>query len=484
MKSRTPKVLHKLGGRPLLARVLDTAAQIGASETVCVLRFEAERISKELGLVSQASPTSAELSHSSGNLGLAQLAHNSGSSELETSSLAQSGAPGNLELASLAQNPAPVRVALQSDVPGTGSGALAGVQALSENVTTVLVLSGDVPLIKAETLRTLLQTHQAQSNSATILTAHNAAPYGYGRILRSAEDASRIAGIVEERDASEAQKLIEEVNSGVYVFEAEFLKQALGDLAGAGARDNAQGELYLTDTIALAVEQSKPVGAYEIEDLVQVEGVNDLVQLARLAKIHNQAVCEQHMRAGVGIIDPDSTWIEDGVQIESDVIIEPNCYISGTTKIAHGAKVLLGSRIIDAQIGAGASVGPYAYLRPGADLQPDSKAGTFVEVKNSQLGERSKVPHLSYVGDAQIGEDSNIGAGSIFANYDGVKKHKTQVGSRVKLGSKTVLVAPVKVSDDVYSGAATLLRKDVPSGALVYSKNEQVEVPGWVAKNR
>jgi bifunctional UDP-N-acetylglucosamine pyrophosphorylase/glucosamine-1-phosphate N-acetyltransferase len=457
MVSRTPKVLHRLGGTPLLARVLDVASKVEAMEgvksapnqIVTVLKHEADAISQVLALPSST-----------------------------------------------------VDVAIQSDVPGTGAGALAGVKALQDDITTVLVLSGDVPLIEPETLQALLDVHIADSNTATILTAKVSDPYGYGRILRNenggAEDEgtnhadisygdASVKGIVEEKDAAPAQREINEINSGIYAFDADFLRESLSTLAQkreSGELDNAQGELYLTDTIALAVQQGGRVGAYQTQDLHQVQGVNDRAQLAELARELNRRIADKHMRAGVTIMDPDSTWIEDNVTIEPDVVIEPNCFILGHTHILRGANILLGSRIIDAHISSGASVGPYAFLRPGANLQEDSKVGAFVEVKNSQIGARSKVPHLSYVGDAQIGEDSNVGAGSIFANYDGVKKHETKVGSRVKLGSKTVLVAPVTVGDDVYTGAATLLRKDVPSGALSYSKNDQVEVPDWVHTNR
>jgi bifunctional UDP-N-acetylglucosamine pyrophosphorylase/glucosamine-1-phosphate N-acetyltransferase len=446
MKSSTPKVLHPILGKSLLQRVLETAQALDPQQTVTVLRHEAQQILE----------------------GLPEFLNDT-------------------------------NTAMQSDVPGTGSGALAGLLQLNNNIDTVLVLSGDTPLITPETLNNLLQAHRNLEASITVLTAINETPFGYGRIIRTpstfaisqdgvfpddssagssdVQRAASIKAIVEEKDASESERQIQEVNSGIYVFDAHLLREVLPTV-GTG---NAQGEMYLTDVVLKASEQGKLVCAHQIDDIVQTEGVNNRAQLASLTAVLRDRINEDLAMAGVTIVDPSSTWIEDTVVIENDVVIEPNCLITGHTIIHSGASILLGSRLIDAEIEGGANVGPYAFLRPGAHLLEDSKAGAFVEIKNSTVGKGSKVPHLSYVGDATIGENSNIGAGSIFANYDGVNKHKTFVGNNVKIGSKTVLVAPVEVGDNVYTGAASLVRSDIPDGALSITKSEQIIKEGWTA---
>lgn len=442
MKSALAKVLHQINGVPLLLKVLDTAnsltncandtddlAKKPHTETVVVLKHEADEITSKLG------------------------------TEFESRG---------------------VKTTIQSDIPGTGSGALAGLEKLSDDILTVLVLSGDVPLLSGETVRGLIKTHTNSENAITILTAKTPNPYGYGRIVRSSDNNSVVEAIVEEKDATDAQRRISEINSGTYCFKASVLRELLPKVD----RDNAQGEMYLTDVISLAVAGGESVGAYITDDLAQIEGVNDRAQLATLARVENNAKLQELMQNGVTIIDPNSTWIENSVKIENDVIIEPNCYITGKTTIKSGAQILLGSRIIDATVGENAMVGPYAFLRPNANLHGNTKVGAFVEVKNSTLNMGAKVPHLSYVGDAEIGENTNVGAGSIFANYDGVNKHQTKIGANSKIGSKTVLVAPVEVGNNVYTGAASLIRHNVPDNALAFSKTEQVTWDNWVSEHR
>ena len=353
---------------------------------------------------------------------------------------------------------------------------------------------GDVPLLQAQTLRELIAFHEEDSNAVTVLTTHIDNPGSYGRIVRN--QAGEVVAIVEAKDATEEQLAITEINSGIYAFDAKVLREALLEVT----TDNAQGEKYITDVLAIARSKGYRTSALAIEDRWEVEGANDRVQLAQLGRKLNDRVLEAHMRNGVTIVDPATTWIDVTVTIENDVTILPGVQLHGTTRVETGAEIGPDSTLTDTEVLAGATVtrahslgaligpkavvGPFAYLRPGTVLGVNAKLGTFCEAKNSQLGDGAKVPHLSYVGDATIGEGSNIGAGSIFANYNGVEKSRTVIGKHTRMGSGGIFVAPVTVGDGVYSGAGALIRKDVPSGALAFSETSQRNIDGWVQKNR
>jgi bifunctional UDP-N-acetylglucosamine pyrophosphorylase/glucosamine-1-phosphate N-acetyltransferase len=359
---------------------------------------------------------------------------------------------------------------------------------------TVIVTYADVPLLSAQTLSELLVDHRAAGHTVTILTAEVDDPTGYGRILRG--DDGSVTAIREHKDASDDELNVREINSGILVVDGQFLTAAVASLES----DNAQGELYLTDIVGKAVAEGRPVGAHVLEDVWQTEGVNDRAQLARLGAELNRRITAHWMSEGVTIVDPATTWIDSAVTIEPDVTILPGTQLLGATVVAAGAtigpdttlrnvEVGAGATVVrthgsDAVIGAEATVGPYAYLRPGTELAARGKIGTFVEVKNSTIGEGAKVPHLSYVGDADIGEGANIGAGTIFANYDGVNKHRSTIGRHAKTSSNNTFVAPVTVGDGAFTGAGSTIREDVPPGALAVSAGRQRNIEGWVADKR
>lgn len=442
MRSAKPKVLHELAGRPLIGHVLSAAESLEPAHVVLVVRHQRERVEA----------AAREL--------LPQI-----------------------------------EIAVQSDVPGTGSAAEAGLALLDDDfVGDVLITSGDVPLLDGDALDKFVSQHRASGAAASVLTAQYADPSGYGRIVRSA--AGDIEAIVEHRDATDDQLLIDEVNSGTYVFQANDLRQSL---TGIGT-DNAQNEKYLTDAIADLVAQGRPVSAQIIDDPVLVEGVNDRVQLSALATELNHRILAKWQRAGVTIQDIASTWIDVTVELGQDVTLLPGTLLQGTTVVQDEATIGPDTTLVDTEVGFGAevvrthalsarigehaNVGPFAYLRPGTVLGADGKIGTFVETKNVTIGQGAKLPHLSYAGDAEIGEGSNIGAGTIFANYDGVHKHRSVVGPQVRTGAHNVFVAPVHIGAGVYSGAGTIIRKDVPAGALAITKAPQVNTEGWVIEHR
>jgi bifunctional UDP-N-acetylglucosamine pyrophosphorylase / glucosamine-1-phosphate N-acetyltransferase len=356
------------------------------------------------------------------------------------------------------------------------------------------VLNGDVPLIRRETLRALVAAHVRTGEAMTVLTAEVDDPTGLGRIVRDGDGAVR--AIVEEKDATPEQQAITEINAGVYVVDGAALRSGLARLS----TDNAQGELYLTDVLTIARGDGRRVGALVTSDPWLVEGVNDRVQLARLGAELNRRLVESAMRAGVTVVDPATTWLDADVRLERDVLVEPNVQLRAGTTVGEGAvvgpdttlsacAVGAGATVVrthgsGAEIGAGASVGPFAYLRPGTRLGERGKIGTFVETKNSDIGAGSKVPHLSYIGDTTIGEHSNIGAASVTVNYDGVHKHRTTIGSYCRTGSDNMFVAPVTVGDGAYTGAGTVVRRDVPPGALAVSGGPQRNLDGWVVSRR
>jgi bifunctional UDP-N-acetylglucosamine pyrophosphorylase/glucosamine-1-phosphate N-acetyltransferase len=442
MKSVRPKVLHTLAGVPLIGHVLATARELSAAYVVTVVRHERDSVSAAI-----------------------------------------------LELMPEAI------VVDQDDVPGTGRAVEIGVAALPDDFDgDVVVVSGDVPMLDATTLAGLLAAHREGASAVTLLSAYVDDATGYGRVVRDPDGS--LSRIVEQKDAADDELAITEINSGTYVFALAGLRTQLPRV-GTG---NAQGEKYLTDVVALLREAGQPVAAVPVPDPWIVEGINDRVQLAQMAARLNAMIVRGWQLAGVTVHDPATTWIDLRATLAEDVELLPGTHISGATTVARGARIgpqttlhdcevgenatVMRSDATLAVIGAGASVGPFAYLRPGTELGADGKIGTFVETKNAKIGAGSKVPHLSYIGDTTVGDGSNIGAGTITANYDGVEKHATVVGSHVRTGSHNVFVAPVTIGDGAYSGAGTVIRKDVPAGALAVNVAPQRNMDGWVAANR
>ena len=442
MKSAMPKVLHTIGGRSLVHHAIAAARGIDPIHLEVVVRHERDLVAAHIA-------------------------------ECDPDCL----------------------IADQDEIKGTGRAVECGLAALPAELTgTIVVTYGDVPLLTSETLREVLAAHEGASVAVTVVTSHIPDPTGYGRIVRDADGS--VARIVEQKDATDDERAITEVNSGIYAFEATLLTQAL---AGLGT-DNAQGEKYLTDVVGIARAQGRAVAAYVLADVWQTEGVNDKIQLARLGAELNRRTVEAAMREGAIIRDPATTWIDTDVSIGRDTVIEPNVQLRGATTI--GADCLIGpdTTLTDMEVGdgatvcrtqgslsvvgPGATVGPWAYLRPGTELGAEAKIGTFVETKNANIGAGSKIPHLSYVGDATIGTGTNIGASSVFVNFDGVSKHRTTVGDHCRMGSDTMYVAPVTIGDGAYSGAGTVIRSDVPPGALVLTDAPQRVIEGWVAEHR
>ncbi len=441
MKSRTAKVLHTFLGRSLLGHVLAAVEPLGAASTVVVVGHQRDAVREHLTATAPQARSVVQ---------------------------AQQNGTGHA-----------VRIALDEVGPLSG---------------TVVVVCGDTPLLRPATLLELVAQHEESGSSATVVTARVEDPTGYGRIVRSPDGG--LASIVEHRDADGVTLGIDEVNSGIYAFDANDLSSSLGEVA----TDNSQGEEYLTDVIGVLVRQARRVGAMVVGDDREVMGVNDRVQLAEARAVMRDRINHRWMASGVSIIDPTSTLIEVGVQLEPDAVIHPWTILEGRTTVAAGAEVGPGSQIIDstvgpdavvrftssdrAVIGPGAAVGPYTYLRPGTELGRGSRAGAFVETKNARVGDGSKIPHLSYVGDAEIGEGSNIGAATVVVNYDGVDKHQTVIGDHVRIGSDTMLVAPVTVGDGAYTAAGSVITDDVPAGAMGVGRARQRTILGWVLRKR
>jgi len=379
--------------------------------------------------------------------------------------------------------PEGVELAVQERPDGTGGAARAAMAKVEQDggadaATPIVVLSGDVPLISVETIGALLDAHRDSGCDATMATAILEDPRGYGRVVRDSDGA--VERVVETKalgDSTQAEREIREVNTGVFVFAAGALRQALPRLSS----DNAQGELYLPQVLDVLRAEGGAVGAHLVEDHAIVLGVNDRADLARVRAIAQRAIHERHMAAGVGIVDPAATVIDVDVEIGQDTVIEPLSTIRGATRIGRKCTVRH-SYLVDCVLEDGACVGPFAYLRPGAVLRSGSRVGTFVEVKNSDIGAGAKVPHLSYIGDADVGEGSNLGAATITANYDGRAKHRTTVGERVRTGVDTTLVAPVSVGDDAYTGAGSVIIEDVPPGALGIARARQENVEGYAER--
>jgi bifunctional UDP-N-acetylglucosamine pyrophosphorylase / glucosamine-1-phosphate N-acetyltransferase len=440
MKSATPKVLHTISGRSLVGHVLHAVSSLSPKQVRVIVGAGREEVEAH---ISEIAPTAVTV--------------------------------------------------FQEKRGGTGHATQLALDGLKPT-GTLLVLAGDTPMLTSEALSQLLKHHHEGGFTASVLTAEHPDPTGYGRIIRADDDS--LLRIVEERDADDTERDIYEVNSGVYAFDAAKLAAAIGKLKS----NNSQGELYLTDVIEILRNEGGTIAAVMIDDFIEILGVNDRVQLAESAALLRDRINEDLMREGVSIIDPLNTWVDSTATVASDVTLMPGTAISGSTTIASGAiigprttlvdcTVGAGARVIESRcaesiIGDGAQVGPYTYLRPGTKLLSNTKVGAYVEMKNATLGEGSKVPHLSYVGDAVIGEGSNIGAATIFVNYDGVEKHYTVVGDHVRIGSDSMLVAPVTIGDGAYTAAGSVITEDVPPGAIGVGRAKQRNVIGWVLRKR
>ncbi|HEY0415930.1 MAG TPA: bifunctional UDP-N-acetylglucosamine diphosphorylase/glucosamine-1-phosphate N-acetyltransferase GlmU [Gaiellaceae bacterium] len=374
-----------------------------------------------------------------------------------------------------------LEVAVQEQPLGTGDAVRAARSRLESYDGDVLILSGDTPMLTAELLRELVDAHRADGAEATVLAAEPPDPRLYGRVVRNRDGS--VARIVEGTDANDAERSIREINSSIYVFRSAALWPALEQLEPK----NVQGELYLTDAIEIVVGGGGRVGAYVAPDHRETDGVNTRVELAQAAAVLRDRINEGHMLAGVTILDPATTWIEPTVEIEPDVTVGPFTILGGATRIETGAEIGANTVAIDAHIGGHATVGPFCYLRPGTVLGESSKAGTYVEIKNSRIGDRTKVPHLSYIGDAEIGADTNVGAGAITANFPhepGRPKGRTRIGANVRTGIHNGFVAPIEIGDGAWIAAGSLITKDVPADALAFARARQENKEGYAARRR
>jgi bifunctional UDP-N-acetylglucosamine pyrophosphorylase/glucosamine-1-phosphate N-acetyltransferase len=419
MRSQTPKHLHPLLGRRMVDWVLDAARDVGAQPIVVVTSSETRDAVAAEDLV----------------------------------------------------------VVVQEEPRGTGDAVAAAKDALTGFAGDVLVLSGDSPLLTADVLGRLVDAHRGSGAAATVLSFEPERPLPYGRIVRGPD--GRVAAIVEEGDASEEQRSIRELNSSTYVFAADALWRALGGLRP----DNVQGELYLTDTVRELVDAGAAVETYKADDPRAPVGINTRVDLADAVAVLRDRINERHMLAGATIVDPATTWIEEAVELEPDAVVHPFTVLRGATRVGGGAQVGPHVVAIDAEIGEGALVGPFCYLRPGTVLRPGAKAGTFVELKNSTLGEGTKVSHLSYIGDAEIGDGTNVGAGAITVNFPhqpGRPKGRTKIGRNVRTGVQNAFVAPVEIGDDAWIAVGSVVTDDVPPGSLAGFAPRQVTKEGYV----
>ncbi|MEU9982006.1 bifunctional UDP-N-acetylglucosamine diphosphorylase/glucosamine-1-phosphate N-acetyltransferase GlmU [Streptomyces sp. NPDC050856] len=444
MKSKTPKVLHEICGRSLVGHVVSAARELDPAHLCVVVGHAREQVTAHLD-----------------------------------------------------EHYAGTRTAVQHEQNGTGHAVRMALEELGAQALdgTVVVVCGDTPLLSGGTLDALAATHAADGNAVTVLTAEVPDSTGYGRIVRDAGTGA-VTAIVEHKDATEEQRAVREINSGVFAFDGRLLADALGKVR----TDNSQGEEYLTDVLGILREAGHRVGASVAADHREILGINNRVQLAEARALLNRRLLERAMTAGVTVVDPASVLVDVTVTFERDAVVLPGTQLLGATHIAEDAVVGPNTRLKDTSVGRGArvdntvadgaevgeeaSVGPYAYLRPGTRLGVKAKAGTYVEMKNATIGEGTKVPHLSYVGDATIGEYTNIGAASVFVNYDGEAKHHTTIGSHCKTGSDNMFVAPVTVGDGAYTAAGSVITKDVPPGSLAVARGQQRNIEGWVARKR
>lgn len=441
IKSRTSKLLHEIGGRTLIGHALTAARGIAPDRVVAVTGHEREQVEAHIADVASD-----------------------------------------------------VTIAVQHEQNGTGHAVQCALESVDTTEGTIVVTYGDVPLLESRTLQALIDEHHDAKREVSILTAEVDDPTGYGRIVRDSHGG--VSRIVEQKDATEGERAISEINSGIFAFDAAYLASALTRIGS----DNAQGEVYLTDIVEIASGDGRTVGAHVLADVWQTEGVNDRLQLATLGTELNRRTLRAWMRDGVTVVDPGSTWVDVTVRLSPDVTLLPGVQLHGATTVAEGASigpdstltdvsVGEGARVVrthafEAEIGPAASVGPFSYLRPGTSLGAGAKVGTYVETKNTRLAAGAKVPHLSYVGDGDIGEGANVGAGTIFANYDGVQKHRTTIGAHARTSCNNTYVAPVAVGDGAFTGAGATIREDVPSGALAVSAGAQRNIDGWVFKRR
>lgn len=442
MKSSTPKLLHDLAGVPIVGHVLATARALDAAHVVTVVRHERDRLAEVI---------SADL-------------------------------PGSI-------------IVDQDEIPGTGRAVEQAVAALPADFAgDVLVINGDVPLLDAPTLANLIGSHRAGTAAATILSCFPPDATGYGRIVRTSD--GHLDRIVEHKDATEDERSIGEINAGIYLFGLAQLRTHLAALS----TDNAQGEKYITDVIGHLRRAGESVDAIPVTESWLVEGINDRAQLSDAAAKLNALLVRNWQLAGVTVQDPATTWIDVKATLAEDVTLLPGTQIRGATVIERGATIGPDTTLLDCEVGegarvnrtdatlavfgAGASIGPFAYVRPGTRLGARGRIGTFVETKNAKIGDGTKLAHFNYVGDAEVGEGTNIGAGVITANYDGVNKHRTTIGSHSRVGTNTVFVAPVRMGDGAYTGAGTVVRKDVPTGSLAITVAPQRNIEGWVTTNR
>ncbi|MBA1835010.1 bifunctional UDP-N-acetylglucosamine diphosphorylase/glucosamine-1-phosphate N-acetyltransferase GlmU [Corynebacterium wankanglinii] len=445
MKSDRQKTLHEIGGRSLLSHSLHAAAGVHPEHLVAVVGHQRDQVAPAVEQI-------AEQMH------------------------------------------VEIRQAVQEEQNGTGHAVQVGLSAIPDFDGTVVVTNGDVPLLTPETLQALVEQHEAERAAVTVLSLEFDNPTGYGRIIRG--DAGDVLEIVEEKDATDEQRKVREVNSGVFAFDGAVLRNALERVTP----DNAQGEFYITDVLGIARGDGLRVTAFQAPDARELAGVNDRVQLAEAGKELNRRLVEKAMRNGATVIDPATTWIGVEVEIGRDVVIHPNTQLWGSTVIGDGAQIGPDTTLTDMEVGARAkvvraqgelgvigeeaTVGPFTYIRPGTELGARGKLGGFVEAKNAKIGEGSKVPHLTYIGDATVGKHSNIGASSVFANYDGINKHHTTIGDYCRTGSDTMFVAPVTIGDGAYTGAGTVVTEDVPPGALAIKEGRQRNIDGWVEERR
>ncbi|MFZ4585993.1 MAG: bifunctional UDP-N-acetylglucosamine diphosphorylase/glucosamine-1-phosphate N-acetyltransferase GlmU [Acidimicrobiia bacterium] len=445
MRSATPKVLHPVCGRSLVGHVVDALLGCAPTRCIVVVGNGADAVREDL-VATTATETPLEFVEQRQRRGTGHA----------------------------------TRLAVDADVPGRDD-------------EDVLVVAGDTPLLASTTVQRLVDEHRASGAAATLLTAVIDDPTGYGRVVRDARGV--VIRIVEERDASDEERAIHEVNTSIYCFGRERLAAALDRLAP----DNAQGELYLTDVIAILHEDDHEVHAVVLDDPMEAAGVNDRVQLADVERAMRDRINTHWMRSGVTMVDPDRTYVDVGVELDADVRLWPGTLLQGRTSVGRGSEIGPDARLVDTVVGEDSviqqcvtrgvemgdrvRVGPYAHLRPGTRLADDVHVGSYVETKNAEVGEGAKIPHLSYVGDATVGSRANVGAGTITANYDGKNKHRTVIGADTRTGSNSVLVAPVQVGDGAYVAAGAVVTKDVPEGALAKGV-PAVNVEGWVAKNR
>ncbi len=445
MKSTKAKVLHEIAGKTLLGHVLSAVDQLSPQSRAVVVGANRDSVEAHL-------------------------------KEIEPNAL----------------------TVFQEVRNGTGAAARLALDHFEKSggksATSVIILAGDTPLLTGATLSSLYADHRETKAKATILTAEVFDPTGYGRIVRDSD--GNVDRIVEEKDCNDLERSIDEINSGVYIFDYQALRNALSDVKS----DNAQGEQYLTDVISILRKKGEKVGAHLIDDESEIIGVNDRRQLAIATTIMHDRINDALMLSGVTITDPSSTWVDLTVEIAPDVTLLPGSILSGKTIVETGAVIGPRTTLIDTSVGQEArviesyvrgaaigyqvQVGPFSFLREGTELSTGSRVGAYVEVKNSLVGEGSKIPHLSYVGDATIGRETNIGAATVFVNYDGVDKHKTSVGDHVRIGSDTMLVAPVSIGDGAYTAAGSVITEDVPPGAMGVGRARQSNILGWVLRKR